>query len=598
VERSLLQLASEAAMDRHRSRLGGAFFFTWALAAMVAGGCGKQGPGPEPVGRLRASLSTTGAPGDVTAVAFAVVAADKTCADPAIDTALIPLSSPSGGADAGGSRGALETIFVLPVGSYRVCATPMGADGQPSGRCGRAEAVVDVMAGATSEVGLVSQCAAPPGGGIDTIIRFNEAPRITGLVLPAPGATNTCQPLPLAVTASDPDGDPISFTWSLTAGPTSARIDGSGPSVQLVASAAGDYQVRVTVTDSWGAATSLSFPMLVADGGSCGTTDGGPGGTAGTGGGATGGAGGTDAGVGGGGGAAASCPATFTEFDLPAAVGPLTAGPDGNLWLASSQSIIRMTTAGVFTTFPTETTGRSEIIAGSDGNIWWNEISTNFLGRITPDGVITRIGLPGVTGLATGTSDGNLWLTRSAIPSLDRLTPSGQLWGRTLFRALGQVVFTNGGFWGTTGAGIGFVTTLDAQPPSTTNPPPAPVTLFPTATAATSVAAGPDGSVWYTTALSAPPDSSLKVGRISPAGAQQEFMLGATSVSRPATSPDGSAWTMFESKFGGFYLARFTTAGDWTMCPISSRGGAIALGPDHRMWFTEQNGSRIAAFTP
>ena len=68
--------------------------------------------------------------------------------------------------------------------------------------------------------------------------------------------------------------------------------------------------------------------------------------------------------------------------------------------------------------------------------------------------------------------------------------------------------------------------------------------------------------------------------------------------SRPAVAPDGSAWTLFESVFGGFYVARFTPAGNMTLCPLASRGEAIALGPDQRMWFTEPSVNRIATFTP
>jgi virginiamycin B lyase len=343
-----------------------------------------------------------------------------------------------------------------------------------------------------------------------------------------------------------------------------------------------------------------AYVCAVAGGGSAGaggaSLDAGAAGTGGAGGGDAG-TGGSDAGTGGSAGGTAC--STLTEFDLPAPVSALTAGPDQNLWLASNASIIRMTTAGVFTTFPTASAIRPQIIAGSDGNVWWDELPAYALGRITPDGVITRSDVIGATGISVGPGAGYVWYTRSDLSALNRITPAGQIWGRTLFRALGEIVHANGGFWGITAGGIGFVTDYDAEPEHWgANPPPAPVALFPTSYAPSSVAAGPDGTVWFTTSLPPGPTAAVKIGRISPSGELREFQLGGTRAARPAVAPDGAAWTLFESVFGGFYLARYTPSGEMTMCQLPSAGGVIALGPDQRMWFTEGSLNRIAAFTP
>jgi virginiamycin B lyase len=302
----------------------------------------------------------------------------------------------------------------------------------------------------------------------------------------------------------------------------------------------------------------------------------------------------------GGTGGVAECP-TLTEFDLPAPVGALTAGPDHNLWLTSNQNIIRMTTAGVFTTFTLGSTLGPLIVAGSDGNVWWSAYSGTLLvcGRITPDGVIIRNGdCFGVSGISTGPGAGYLWFTSASRSLLSSLPPNGGFSIRYLFRALGEIVHANGAFWGIAVGGIGFITDYDAQG-YLPNLPPAPVVLFPTSYAVSNLAAGPDGTVWFTTLLPPEPGASVKIGRISPSKELREFVVGGTTAARPAVAPDGAAWTVFESLSGGAYLARFTSSGEMTKtCPVPSAGGAITLGPDQRMWFTEPAQNRIAAFTP
>jgi streptogramin lyase len=319
----------------------------------------------------------------------------------------------------------------------------------------------------------------------------------------------------------------------------------------------------------------------------------------------TGGIGGADAGTGGTGGIVA-CP-TLTEYDLPAGAGTLTAGPDDNLWLTSNQSVIRMTTAGVFTTFPIGSDLGPQIIPGFDGNIWWYWSPTYFL-RVTPDGVITRISTDtGARGISTGPGAGYIWYTVFATAALNRITPAGQVSGRTLAQALSAIVHANGGFWGIGGAGIGYVTDHDAQPENWIgNPARAAVLSFPTSYAVSTLAAGPDGTVWFTTLLPPGPTASVRVGRISPSGELREYfpLFQGIRAGRPAPASDGAAWTLYEDRSGQVRLVRYTLSeAEMLICLLPSTGGAItvsdiALGPDGRMWFTQPSRNRIVAFTP
>ncbi|MCA1697069.1 MAG: hypothetical protein LC749_21425, partial [Actinobacteria bacterium] len=94
-----------------------------------------------------------------------------------------------------------------------------------------------------------------------------------------------------------------------------------------------------------------------------------------------------------------------TGFKVPNAwsLADITAGPDGNLWITTADSIVKMTTTGVFTVFPIPLVddpavfryaGAGEITLGPDGNLWFTEVSVNRIGRITPTGTITQFLIP------------------------------------------------------------------------------------------------------------------------------------------------------------------------------------------------------------
>src|SRR4051812_8737130 len=76
------------------------------------------------------SLALTGASGhDLSGVRFDIVAAEDTCDGAVIATETVGVPSDAGS-------------FFIPPGSYRACATPLGADGMPSAICGRSDALV------------------------------------------------------------------------------------------------------------------------------------------------------------------------------------------------------------------------------------------------------------------------------------------------------------------------------------------------------------------------------------------------------------------------------------------------------------------------
>jgi streptogramin lyase len=96
-----------------------------------------------------------------------------------------------------------------------------------------------------------------------------------------------------------------------------------------------------------------------------------------------------------------------------------------------------------------------------------------------------------------------------------------------------------------------------------------------------SIAAGPDGSLWFAE------EDKAKIGRMTTAGEAVEFDLPSSNQSPRgiAKGPDGNVW--FTEISGN--IGRITPAGTITEFPIPSGTGARAIvaGTDGNLWFTE-----------
>ncbi|HEY5094208.1 MAG TPA: hypothetical protein VII69_03720 [Candidatus Eremiobacteraceae bacterium] len=100
-------------------------------------------------------------------------------------------------------------------------------------------------------------------------------------------------------------------------------------------------------------------------------------------------------------------------------------GPDGNVWIGVEQPIVlRMTLNGVATCFPT--TGFTETVAaGPDGNVWFTEETSTgtLIGKSTPSGTVTEYPDPNVCRSSlVGAGDGFLYAGCST--GLVRISPS------------------------------------------------------------------------------------------------------------------------------------------------------------------------------
>ena len=107
------------------------------------------------------------------------------------------------------------------------------------------------------------------------------------------------------------------------------------------------------------------------------------------------------------------------------------------------------------------------------------------------------------------------------------------------------------------------------------------------------IAAGPDGSLWFTES------AGNRIGRITTAGEITEFPIP-TSASSPlsiAAGRDGSLWFTEQS---GNKIGRIATDGtfmEFSLATADSSPQGIAAGPDGDLWFTESAGNRIGRVT-
>lgn len=249
------------------ARVRGSMVIALAIAApacaMGEGGSAAGDSGP--TGSLQAAITVGGSRHDVTSVYYKIISASSACSDPAIaettsslEEEALPGSVLPPGA---GTHAGADGLFVLPPGEYRVCATPMSDNG-PSLECAPTEGTALVIPEATTEIVLVSQCAADANGGVDVGVALNDPPQINDIDVAPSKFITECETATITMTAEDPDGDAISYTWELIAG--AGTLSGADNTATFTPTGAGDATVKVTVTDALGGSAALTFPIHVS----------------------------------------------------------------------------------------------------------------------------------------------------------------------------------------------------------------------------------------------------------------------------------------------------------------------------------------------
>lgn len=254
---------------------------------------------------------------------------------------------------------------------------------------------------------------------------------------------------------------------------------------------------------------------------------------------------------------------TITEFpDGETPIG-ITNGPGSKLYIAEhvANMIGKMAYDGSYplAPFPVPTRGDGpfHITTGFDNNLWYTELLSGTVGRVTSTGTVLRdITLTangGALDIRRGPDGTSMWVTENFANKIARIFPSG-----------GRACGIDGG------ANPDYCVVEYPVPTQDSGP--------------GDINVGPDGNMWFTET------NAGKIGRITPNGAITEFALPNRN-SRPegiVTGPDGNLWfTMHDSnKIGkmspnGTLLAQYgglTGAG-----PTN-----IIVGPDNALWFPEE----------
>lgn len=132
----------------------------------------------------------------------------------------------------------------------------------------------------------------------------------------------------------------------------------------------------------------------------------------------------------------------FTDYRTCDEPGGITAGPGGALWYTCGSGIAKITPAGKITDYPlpvalTPLSEEPEVVSiatGPDGNLWFTDKGGNYVGKLTPQGVITGYRIPTkdaqLGDIAAG-PDGDLWFTESGADKIGRITVGASKAGTT-----------------------------------------------------------------------------------------------------------------------------------------------------------------------
>ena len=294
-----------------------------------------------------------------------------------------------------------------------------------------------------------------------------------------------------------------------------------------------------------------------------------------------------------------SIPAAISEFPAPSEPVDITAGPDGALWFSEDDFMVgRITLAGAVSQFPFPPSScydASGITSGPDGNVWFTDSNCrSMIGKVTPAGKVTEYPLSNAlvvpTDIVSG-PDGNLWFTEGNANKIGRITTSGSITEFPTPSEPGSIVVgPDHAFWFTEGLThtIGRMTTAGVV----TNEYPIPGSLH----GPDEIAKGPDGNLWfagYETCCGF--GYNLEgIGKMTTAGVVTDYIISPLpfhAASGIAVGPDGNLW-FTELDIG--VIGRITTTGSVT--EFSGLSGKlpnqITAGPsgDPHMWFTEASG--------
>ncbi|MEL6545980.1 MAG: hypothetical protein AAFQ82_15220, partial [Myxococcota bacterium] len=159
-----------------------------------------------------------------------------------------------------------DWYVVLTPGEYTVIAYPLDAAGNRSPHCTVASGTATVVREQTTELLLVSQCSTNSGG-LDVTVVIDRLPLIEELEFRPSKFVCTADTAQITATANDPDGDSLSYEWTVVSLPEGANTSSYclGYADHIAAFSAevpGRYEILLSVSSRQGRSL-LRFPIYV-----------------------------------------------------------------------------------------------------------------------------------------------------------------------------------------------------------------------------------------------------------------------------------------------------------------------------------------------
>ena len=274
-------------------------------------------------------------------------------------------------------------------------------------------------------------------------------------------------------------------------------------------------------------------------------------------------------------------PSAPREKKLPDPGYGLTAGPNNTLWMCLADGSIATyskTGTKVYKATSSFTEEGCSILEGPDGNVWFTDYSNNRIGKVTPQGQVTFIGLGSDASpysMALG-SDGALWFTESFPSKIGRLTTDGQL---TTFKAPATpyhiIAGPDGNLWYNASDDSIYKLTTSGKTSRVRNVYRLGSGLW-----------AEYNHIWFYDALNIQLDEMTTTGVIVRKYSMPNYCLPFALTS----GPQDSLWYVDSANY---CVGRMTLSGKFTIVPTYSQRSNpglftnIIIGPDKDFWFTE-----------
>ncbi len=232
----------------------------------------------------------------------------------------------------------------------------------------------------------------------------------------------------------------------------------------------------------------------------------------------------------------------------------LALGPDGAIWY-SKELVHRMGRLpanggkGIEYQLPDPNAFPGALAAAPNGRIWYVDGAGNKVGYMTSDGTVVAYDAPNTNNTNTApnsitlAADNSVWVTSIGLNAVLRVDPESGAFTRY------------------------DIATPDAQP--------------------TLITRGPQGALWFLM------PGVNKIGRITTSGQITEFAAGFEALDSLAAGPDGAVWYSSMGEVGRLdpssgRVQKFACAG----------GGGMTVGPDGHLWIQSKTGSEIYVVKP